>query len=143
MFSEPNCHPETNLRAEEKATYTVDPQLQPRPLVLLPQWNLAGTPGLASTCLDLWSKWTWAGLPPGWNWALETASLYSWSEPSAGSPGLCLNCLPAVIMSLCTKHYSEPRCYCSPWFRSFLQLQGQPLTGNKSNIHVDADHKIK
>lgn len=54
MFSEPNCHPETNLRAEEKATYTVDPPLQPRPLVLLPQWNLAGTPGLASTCLALW-----------------------------------------------------------------------------------------
>ena len=144
MFSKPNCHPGTNLRAKEKATYIVDPpRLHPRPLVLLPRWNLACTPGLASTCLALWVQmdlgWTAPRLELGFGECLPIFLV--WAQCQLPPP---VSELPAVI----TSHYVpsttvNPRCYCSPWFRSSLQLQGQPLTGNESNIHVDSDHKIK
>lgn len=143
MFSEPNCHPGTNLKAKEKVTYTVDPPPHPRPLVLLPRWNLACTPGLACTCLALWVQtdlgWTAPWLELGSGECLPIFLVWAQRRlPQAVSE------LLAVLTSHCVPSTTaDPRCYCSPWFRSFLQLQGQPLTGNEPNIHVDSDHKIK
>ena len=63
--------------------------------------------------------------------------------PAPAPPACVWTACPQSLRHCVPSTTANPRCYCSPWFRSFLQLQGQPLTGNKSNIHVDADHKIK